>query len=273
MIQLVESLSIYGAVLLVAGGLVFQLWTILRREGATATAGAATGADRLSSPLRTAAAALIVVHLLLLSFRRGFPAITARYEALVLFAGLILIVVQVTRRVRSVPALAAIVDLLALLLLVISSSPLVPYTVAPPMPALRSGWMIVHIVLAFLGEAFFTVAFGASILFLLSSSEDRKARLDRITYISIAYGYVLFTLGALVFGAIWAHRTWGRYWGWDPKETWSLITWLVYSVYLHLRFVRKRSPRVSAITSIVGYLVMLFTLFGVNWLYSSIHAY
>jgi len=287
MIQLVESLSIYGAVLLVAGGLVFQLWTILRREGAAAgaatagaaTAGAATGADRLSSPLRTAAAALIVVHLLLLSFRRGFPAITAQYEALVLFAGLTLIVVQVTRRVRSVPALAAIVDLLALLLLVISSSPLVPYTVAPPMPALRSGWMIVHIVLAFLGEAFFTVAFGASILFLLSSSEEKKARLDRITYISIAYGYVLFTLGALVFGAIWAHRTWGRYWGWDPKETWSLITWLVfitwlvYSVYLHLRFVRKRSPRVSAITSIVGYLVMLFTLFGVNWLYSSIHAY
>jgi ABC-type transport system involved in cytochrome c biogenesis permease subunit len=133
--------------------------------------------------------------------------------------------------------------------------------------------MIVPIVLAFLGEAFFTVAFGASILFLLSSSPEKRARLDRITYISIAYGYVLFTLGALVFGAIWAHRTWGRYWGWDPKETWSLITWLIYSVYLHLRFVRKRSPRVSAITSIAGYLAMLFTLFGVNWLYSSIHAY
>lgn len=290
MMMVIERATIYLALLLLAGGLVYQLWTILRREGAArvaavgadgVAAGAseaseasrAPGADRLPSALRTVAAALIVVHLVLLSIRRGFPAITAQYEALVLFAGLVLVVVQIARRVRSVPALAAIVDLLALLLLVISSSPLVPYTVAPPMPALRSGWMIVHIILAFLGEAFFTVAFGASILFLLSSSPEKRARLDRITYISIAYGYVLFTLGALVFGAIWAHRTWGRYWGWDPKETWSLVTWLIYSVYLHLRFVRKRSPRVSAITSIVGYLVMLFTLFGVNWLYSSIHAY
>jgi ABC-type transport system involved in cytochrome c biogenesis permease subunit len=285
----IERATIYLAVLILAGGLVLQLWLILRREGrARSAAAAAAGSgiagtpgrdgavsrvEGFSSPLRTAAAVLIVVHLVLLSVRRGFPAITAQYEALVLFAGLILVVVQIARRVRSVPALAAIVDLLALLLLVISSSPLVPYAVVPPMPALRSGWMIVHIVLAFLGEAFFTVAFGASILFLLSSSPEKRARLDRITYISIAYGYVLFTLGALVFGAIWAHRTWGRYWGWDPKETWSLITWLIYSVYLHLRFVRKRSPRVSAITSIAGYLAMLFTLFGVNWLYSSIHAY
>ncbi len=262
--HIIESGSIYLALFLLFAGLNMQLWLILHGENPQ---------GRISSVLRIGVVLLILLHLVLLSVRKGFPAITAQYEALVLFSGLILVVTQTIQRVRSATGLATLVDVFAILLLVLSSSPLVPYTMAPPMPALRSGWMFVHIVLAFFGEAFFTVAFGASIMFLATTSEEKRARLDRITYISIAYGYVLFTLGALVFGAIWAYQTWGRYWGWDPKETWALITWLVYSVYLHIRFIGKRSPKAGAITSVAGYLVMLFTLFGVNWLYSSIHAY
>lgn len=275
--SIIESGSIYLALALLAVSLLYQLWAGARRRGQYAEEGEAgagpSGRLQPANLMRIGAAALIFVHLIALSVMRGFPAITAQYEALVLFGGLVLVVVQVAPRVRSIPALVGVVDLLAFLLLALSSSPLVPYAITPPMPALRSGWMVFHIVLAFLGEAFFTVAFGASILLLLSKSEQRRARLDRITYISIAYGYALFTLGALVFGAIWAYQAWGRYWGWDPKETWSLITWLVYSVYLHLRFVRKRSRKISSIASIVGYLAMMFTLFGVNWLYASVHSY
>jgi ABC-type transport system involved in cytochrome c biogenesis permease subunit len=263
---LLETVAAALAMVVLAVHLIRQFWIILRdrRAGESLT---------VTYTLRVAAATLLLVHLLLLSVRRGFPAITAQYEALVLFALAILVVVQVVPRIRASRGPSVLSDLLALLLLLISSSPLVPYTVAPPVPALRSSWLIFHIVLAFLGEAFFTVGFVSSVLYLITKRESRRERFDRITYVSIAFGYVLFTLGALLFGAIWAYQSWGRYWAWDPKETWSLITWIVYSIYLHLRFVQKRSRKVSAITSIVGYGVMIFTLFGVNWLYNTLHAY
>lgn len=261
-----ESVAAAAAMIILAIHLIRQLWILLhqRRSGES---------QAFTSVLRSAAALFLLLHLVLLSIRRGFPAITAQYEALVLFAFLMLVVVQAVPRIRASRGPSVLSDLLALLLLLVSSSPLVPYAVAAPVPALRSGWMVVHIVLAFLGEAFFSIAFVSAILFLISKRENRKNRFDRITYISVAYGYVFWTLGALLFGAIWAFQTWGRYWGWDPKETWSLVTWIVYSVYLHLRFVRKRSSRISAVTAIVGWVVMMFTLFGVNWLYSSLHAY
>jgi ABC-type transport system involved in cytochrome c biogenesis permease subunit len=263
---LLESGAAALAIVIVAFHLIRQLWILLQNRRSRESL-------ILTSGLRIGAMALLFLHLLLLSLRRGFPAITAQYESLVLFALAILLVVQLLPRIRASRGPSVLSDLLALLLLLISSSPLVPYEISPPVPALRSAWMVVHIGLAFLGEAFFTVAFVSSILFLATKRESRKARFDRITYVSIAFGYVLFTLGALIFGAIWAYQTWGRYWGWDPKETWSLITWLIYSLYLHLRFVRKRSRTVSAVTSIAGYLIMIFTLFGVNWLYSTLHAY
>lgn len=263
---LFESGAAALAMVALAVHLLRQLWILLQnrrsQESLILTAG-----------LRIGAIVLLFLHLLLLSIRRGFPAITAQYESLVLFALTILLVVQIVPRIRASRGPSVLSDLLALLLLLISSSPLVPYAMTPPVPALRSAWMVVHIGLAFLGEAFFTVAFVSSILFLATNRDARKERFDRITYVSIAFGYVLFTLGALIFGAIWAYQTWGRYWGWDPKETWSLITWLIYSLYLHLRFVRARSRTVSAVASVVGYLTMIFTLFGVNWLYSTLHAY
>lgn len=263
---LFETISAALAMGLLAVHLLRQFWIILREKRATEFLW-------LTYTLRAAAALLLLLHLLLLSIRRGFPAITARYEALVLFALAILLVVQAVPRIRVSRGPSVLSDLLALLLLLVSSSPLVPYTVVPPVPALRSSWMLFHILLAFLGEAFFTVAFVSSVLYLITKRESRRERFDRITYISIAFGYVFFTLGALIFGAIWAYQTWGRYWAWDPKETWAFVTWLVYSIYLHLRFVRKGSRKASAVTSIIGYAVMIFTLFGVNWLHTTLHAY
>ena len=263
---LFESGAAALAMVILAFHLIRQFWITLRDRRASESL-------ILTYGLRLAAIVLLLLHLIILSIRRGFPAITAQYEALVLFSLAILAVVQIVPRIRVSRGPSVLSDLLAFLLLLISSSPLVPYAVTPPVPALRSSWLIVHIVLAFLGEAFFTVGFVSSILFLITKRESRRERFDRISYVSIAFGYVLFTLGALLFGAIWAYQAWGRYWGWDPKETWSLVTWLVYSVYLHLRFVQKRSRKASAITSIIGYGVMIFTLFGVNWLYSTLHAY
>jgi cytochrome c-type biogenesis protein CcsB len=97
--------------------------------------------------------------------------------------------------------------------------------------------------------------------------------LDEITYKSIAIGFPIFTLGGLIFGAIWADQAWGTYWSWDPKETWSLITWFVYAFYLHGRMIRGWRGKRVAVVAVVGFMAVIFTYLGVNLLLSGLHAY
>ncbi|MBI5188669.1 MAG: c-type cytochrome biogenesis protein CcsB [Nitrospirae bacterium] len=97
--------------------------------------------------------------------------------------------------------------------------------------------------------------------------------LDEITYKSIAVGFPVFTLGGLIFGAIWADQAWGVYWSWDPKETWSLITWFVYAFYLHSRMIRGWRGKKVAIVAVIGFVAVIFTYIGVNLLLSGLHAY
>lgn len=97
--------------------------------------------------------------------------------------------------------------------------------------------------------------------------------LDEISYRAIAIGYPIFALGALLFASIWAHEAWGRFWGWDPKETWALIVFLFYTFYLHLRLSRGWQGLKSAWLSVIGFLVVMFTLVGVNLLIAGLHSY
>lgn len=97
--------------------------------------------------------------------------------------------------------------------------------------------------------------------------------LDEITYKSISIGFPVFTLGGLIFGAIWADQAWGTYWGWDPKETWSLITWFVYAFFLHSRLLRGWKGKKVAVVAVVGFVVVIFTYIGVNLLLSGLHSY
>ncbi len=97
------------------------------------------------------------------------------------------------------------------------------------------------------------------------------AILEELLYQSVALGFVLLTLGILT-GSVWAHYAWGSYWSWDPKETWSLVTWLVYAVILHARFLRRGRGNVLAFLSVFGFLVVLFTYLGVNYL-PGLHSY
>lgn len=97
--------------------------------------------------------------------------------------------------------------------------------------------------------------------------------LDELIYRAIALGYPLFTVGAIIFGMVWAYKAWGRYWGWDPKETWALITFLVYSWYLHLRYSKGWKGTGLAVLAVMGFLVTMFTLFGVNLILSGLHSY
>ncbi len=97
--------------------------------------------------------------------------------------------------------------------------------------------------------------------------------LDEITYKSIAIGFPIFTLGGLIFGAIWADQAWGVYWSWDPKETWSLITWFIYAFYLHSRMIRGWRGKKVAIVAVIGFAAVIFTYLGVNLLLSGLHSY
>ncbi len=101
----------------------------------------------------------------------------------------------------------------------------------------------------------------------------KQEMLDDVTYRMIAIGWPLFTAGGLVMGAVWANSAWGTYWSWDPKETWSLITWFIYSLYLHSRYVRGWKGTQMAVISAVGFLGVMFTYLGVNLVLSGLHSY
>ena len=112
---------------------------------------------------------------------------------------------------------------------------------------------------------------GAVFSKVLSGIDEQD--LDEISYRAIAIGYPIFTLGALIFASIWAHQAWGRFWAFDPKETWALIVWLFYTAYLHLRLSRGWQGERSAWMSVIGFLIIMFTLIGVNLVIAGLHSY
>lgn len=115
--------------------------------------------------------------------------------------------------------------------------------------------------------------YGLALRNVITSFSISPSLLDDLTYKCIAVGFPIFTLGGLIFGAIWADQAWGRYWTWDPKETWSLITWFVYAFYLHARFLRGwRGTRISVL-AVIGFVCTVFTYLGVNLLLSGLHSY
>lgn len=210
------------------------------------------------------------------SIQIRFVAVTNTYESLVFFSAMICILLFVLRLVLRdrVPAFVGFGGAaIALILLLVSSSPLASQVIQPPIPALQSAWLVLHVTFSFIGEAFFAVSFVAAIAYLASRNEERRPGYERIIYTTIAVGYPIFTAGALIFGAIWAEVAWGSYWSWDPKEVWALITWLVYTAYLHTRFIRKLRGKVSAVLALAGFAATIFTFFGVNFLLSGLHSY
>ena len=232
------------------------------------------------------AACGLAVHTLALAartFGSGHAPFTNMYESVSFLAwSSALAYVVIEGRFRILKA-GPYVLLIVVALMAVASSPLMPKEAAPLVPALQSYWLWLHVSVTLLGEAFFAVAFVTSLLFLRADARSRKgpgerwaaaaARYDEVSYRAIAVGFPLFTLGGLVFGMIWAYRAWGSYWSWDPKEVWSLITWLVFALYLHTRIVMGWKGRRSALIAVLGFLAALFTYFGVNYLLSGLHSY
>jgi len=232
--------------------------------------------DAIGPWVLLASAVMLIVVLILRSFEVGFVALTSTYESLAFYAavvGFIAFGYRYQKKLPYKPALVFGATMIAVILLAVASSPLIPKEALPPIPALRSAWLLLHVSFAFIGEAFFVSGFITAIMFLATKDESRRLELDRLTYTAIAVGYPFFTAGALVFGAIWAEQAWGRWWSWDPKETWGLVTWLVYTAYLHVRIIMKRKDSLPAIIAVAGFLCTVFTFFGVNYLLPGLHSY
>jgi cytochrome c-type biogenesis protein CcsB len=124
----------------------------------------------------------------------------------------------------------------------------------------------------FVGILFVSWLSGIKLKDKLVGFANTSEMLDEVGYKTIAIGFPLLTVG-IITGAVWANSAWGTYWGWDPKETWSLITWLVYAAYLHARLTRGWRGQRAAVLSMVGFLAVVFTYLGVNLLLSGLHSY
>jgi cytochrome c-type biogenesis protein CcsB len=198
------------------------------------------------------------------------------YESLIFFAWCLPALGLLAFRRHLKGYLGALIALLSCLLLAYASFG-VDSQIKPLMPALKSNWLLVHVVTAFLGYAAFALACGSGILYLIRERRPQSSLpplplLDGLIYRTTVLGFLLLTLG-IVTGAVWAETAWGRYWSWDPKETWSLITWFIYAALLHARLLKGWHGRRIAWLAVLGFIAVLFTYFGVSFLLSGMHSY
>ncbi len=205
------------------------------------------------------------------------------YESLVFFAltiAVLYLVIEIRYNNRVISAFAGTMVFLAMAYA--SLSPNISDRIDPLIPALKSNWLIGHVITCFLGYAGFAVAFGISIMFLIKQMEKEEVNgmlallpsseiLDELTHQMVVFGFFFLSIG-IITGAVWANSAWGRYWGWDPKEVWSLITWFIYAILLHARLMRGWHGKRIAVISIIGFMAVMFTYFGVNYL-PGLHSY
>jgi cytochrome c-type biogenesis protein CcsB len=161
--------------------------------------------------------------------------------------------------------------------------------VGPLVPALNSYWFIIHVSTIILASGIFLIGAVPATMFLIKNGYDQGKRrfpytlgrrvttdptmLERLTFRLHAFAFPLFTFGALIAGPLWAEASWGRYWGWDPKEVWAFISWVVYACYLHARATPSVKRTTATWIALLGFATMLMNLFGVNLFFSGLHSY
>ncbi|SDE97100.1 cytochrome c biogenesis protein CcsA [Sporomusa acidovorans] len=140
-------------------------------------------------------------------------------------------------------------------------------------PVLKSIWLSAHVFTAVLAYGAFALAAAISASYLFYTRQSFKGLdVEKAVYSIIVFGFLTLTI-TIILGAIWAEQAWGSYWSWDPKEIWSLITWGVYALYFHFRNSKNWSEPLTARFAIIGFIIVLFTFFGVNFLMRGLHSY
>jgi cytochrome c-type biogenesis protein CcsB len=147
----------------------------------------------------------------------------------------------------------------------------------PLMPALQQSVLLsLHVASAVVAYGILTIGFGSALIFIIQNRRNSiwlpdKTVLDTISYQAVIFGFPFLTL-TIILGALWGDIAWGRYWGWDPKETASLVTWLVYAAYIHARVMRGWRGTKTAVLLVIGFGAILLTFFG-NYIFTGLHAY
>lgn len=217
----------------------------------------------------------------------GHAPLSNLYESLVFGAWAIMLIYFISEFKTKQRVLGVFPATFAFLAMAYASfSPDISAKIEPLVPALKSNWLIAHVVACFLGYAAFAISFGLSGVYVFRNPDNPAGKsgnpgtswmpdqkhLDELNYQMVLFGFLLLSLG-IITGAVWANSAWGSYWSWDPKETWSLITWLIYAAVLHVRAVQGWRGKRVAWLSMIGFISVLFTYFGVNFLLSGLHSY
>jgi len=260
-------------------------------RGESGTGSGSSGRRRGSTFERVATAMMVLGLLVHLSsvVTRGLAADRVPWANMFEFSltgtAIIVAVYLVAGRFVDLSFLGAYVMGLNLVLLAIGS---VNYyvEVVPLQPALQSAWLVIHVLVAILGTGFFAIAAGLSIAQLIQTKREQARlaglrfmdtlpgadRLEDLAYRVALVGFVLWTF-TLIAGAVWAERAWGRYWGWDTKEVWTFIIWVLYAGYIHARATRGWRGARSSWLSIIGFAAVLFNFGVVNVFFKGLHAY
>lgn len=215
-------------------------------------------------PLAAAHLAILIVLIFANTIRLGVIALVSLHDVFLIFSLTCSLLVAASKRE---PYAVLILSFGAWLGISLALSPLAPPPGSPE-PVLSTTWLILHVLVSTAGEALIYAGALLLISWLISKKEKSFLLADNLIYA----GYLFFTAGALLFGAVWAFFAWGSFWSWDPKETWSLITWLGFTAYVHLGSSHKKEKWALAILYL-SVAFMLFTLLGVPYLFDGKHSY
>jgi cytochrome c-type biogenesis protein CcsB len=227
-----------------------------------------------------------VLHTANIIFRyvnAGHIPITNPHEATSFFSWCIVLIFFILQFRYKIVLLSSFVMPIVFILML--SSSMLSREIKPLSPMLHSYWLGIHTFFAFLGNAAFAMAFGVGCMYLVQEHYVKSKRLgglferlpslqtlDEINYRLITFGFPLLTL-AIITGALWAESAWGSYWNWDPRETWSLITWFIYAIVLHARLVAGWRGKRAAILSIIGFLTIIIAFAGIQLLRKGLHVF
>lgn len=245
---------------------------------------------RLATYLTIIALIVNTFAIILRTITSGHPPLSNSYEFLLTFVGGILAVylfAEFRYKIRSLGAFVMPIPFLLLMFIIMTMGPDERIAQAIP-PALKSQWLTFHVLTAMFAYGAFAVSFGLGIMYLLKLGKEDNGKksnqkgiiarfpsletLDELAYKVVGFAFPLLSL-CIITGAIWANYAWGTYWSWDPKETWSLITWIIYAGYLHARLMYGWKGKRAAWLAIFGFAAVLFTFFGVNYFLAGLHSY
>lgn len=215
----------------------------------------------------------LIFNLIALALRTimgGRLPLTNGYEFVLSFSFLTVlmyVIYEYRTKFRNAGGIVMLINTLLFLSIVLLMPSQINY-IGPLMPALKSPWLASHVITAIIAYSAFALAAGLALIQLNKHVPESDENIYKI----VVAGFATLSL-SIVLGAIWAEEAWGSYWTWDPKETWALITWIIYAVYLHLHRQRGWRGNNSNILVVAGFILVLFTFFGVNYILSGLHSY